>query len=141
MCMRDRAIPGATADTYTLPAADPTNNGDSYSCVISNFANATAHSVTSSTATLTVVPNLAPPLAILHETKDGNPGAAQPSQRDNYTGTVGTSFETGQAGAIVTQLGYYDVYNDGLYQQHHVALYNASGSVMLGLVIVPSGTG
>ncbi|HZM01922.1 MAG TPA: immunoglobulin domain-containing protein [Candidatus Saccharimonadales bacterium] len=135
------AIPGATADTYTLPAADPTNNGDSYSCVISNFANATAHSVTSSTATLTVVPNLAPPLAILHETKDGNPGAAQPSQRDNYTGTVGTSFETGQAGAIVTHLGYYDVYNDGLYQQHHVALYNASGSVMLGLVIVPSGTG
>ena len=132
-------ISGATTDTYSLAAAGLANNGDTYSCVVSNFANSTPNTVTSSSATLTVQPNAAPMAAILHETKEANPTAALGSQRDDYNGVVGTAFQSGPAGALVTHLGYYDVYGDGLTTAHNVGVFNASGSTMLASVSVPPG--
>ena len=46
--------------------------------------------------------------------RDGN--------RDNYTGTVGGSFQVGATPVPVTHLGYYDMNNDGLNQSHRVGI-------------------
>jgi len=130
-------IAGATGNRLNLAAVALSNNGDVYTCVVSNFANSTPNVVTSSSATLTVLPNVALPVAFLHETKDANPSVASGSQRDNYSGVVGTSFTTGSAGAIVTHLGFYDVYGDGLSSNHNVGIFNATNSALVASVVVP----
>ncbi|MGI8966594.1 MAG: LamG-like jellyroll fold domain-containing protein, partial [Limisphaerales bacterium] len=99
-------IPGATNYLFNLPAASITNNGDSYSVGVSNFTSSGPHTVTSSSATLTVIASQAPPPQFLHETRDGN--------RDNYVGTVGGLFLTGSTAPPVTHLGFYDLNRDGL---------------------------
>jgi hypothetical protein len=118
-------VAGATSDFYTISAVSSTNNGDSYSCTVSNNTGS-ANVQTSAAATLAVVPNVAPPPSILHETKSANPAAAIGGQRDEYNGTVGCAFQVGSAGAIVTHLGFYDVYGDGLNRDHTVSLYSAT---------------
>jgi Concanavalin A-like lectin/glucanases superfamily/Immunoglobulin domain len=133
-------IPGATTDTYTVAAAGLADNG-TYTCTVSNFVNSAPHSQTSSTATLTVAANAALPMAILYETKDANPTAAVGNQRDNYDGTVGGIFQVGAAGALVTHLGYYDVYGDGLNRSHTVSLYPGNAPpTPVASVTVPAGT-
>jgi hypothetical protein len=134
-------VPGATGNTFTIAAAALSNNGDTYSCVVSNFANATPNALTSSAVTLNVFANQAPPARVLHETKDGNPTAALANQRDNYSGVVGGIFQVGSAGASVTHLGYYDAAGDGLNVPHNVGLFSADGSALIGSVSVPAGTG
>jgi Concanavalin A-like lectin/glucanases superfamily/Immunoglobulin domain/Immunoglobulin I-set domain len=129
-------IPGATANTFNLTAVSMANNADSYSCVVSNFAGATPHAITSSSATLTVIPNQAPPAQFLHETRDGN--------RDNYntatSGQVGGLFTSGATPVPVTHLGFYDLNKDGLFKDHHVGIFNSSGLTLLASVVVPAGT-
>jgi hypothetical protein len=129
-------IPGATGKLYTLAAAGTANNGDVYSCVVSNFAGATGHTLASSGATLTVVPNQALPMQFLHETRDGN--------RDNYntasSGIVGGLFASGATPVPVTHLGFYDFNNDGLNRDHHVGIFAADASTLLASVTVPAGT-
>ena len=51
------AISGATNASYTTPATTTTNSGTNYECVVSNLAG----TVTSSAATLSVNPAIAPP--------------------------------------------------------------------------------
>lgn len=142
------SIPGATSDSYTLAAVALANGGDQYSCIISNNTG-TPNVVTSSTATLTVTPNVAPPFVVLHETKDANPSLASGSQRDNYDGTIGALFQVGAAGAIVTHLGMYDVYGAydggqaagaGLQRDHLISLYSGDGSTLIASNDVPAGT-
>ena len=135
-------IPGATTDTYSIQAVALANNGDAYSCTVSNNTGS-PHVQTSSTATLTVVANVAPPPSLLHETRSANPSAAIGGQRDDYDGTVGTAFQVGPSGAIVTHLGYYDVNGDGLNRDHLVSLYNqlsATQTVLVASVEVPAAT-
>jgi len=126
-------IPGATTDTYSLAAVALTNNGDVYVCTVSN---ATTAAFASSSATLTVVANQAAPVAIYHETKDSASGSA----RDNYSGVVGSYFEAGAAGALVTHLGYYDYEGHLLNVNHRVGIFNANGSTILGYVTVSNFT-
>jgi hypothetical protein len=132
-------IPGATSDTYFIAAVALTNNGDTFSCTVSNFAGAIPHVVNSSGAPLTVLPNVAIPSSVLHETKEPNPTAATSGQRDNYSGVVGAIFQAGSAGAVVTHLGFEDVYGDGLNVNHRVGLFSADGSTIVGYVTVPPG--
>lgn len=54
---------------------------------------------------------------------------------------MGTSFQVGSAGAIVTHLGYYDVNGDGLNVDHLVSIYSGSSTNPVTAVIVPAGTG
>jgi hypothetical protein len=130
-------ISGATADTYLIAAVGSTNNGDTYSCVVSNFANSTPNTVTSSAATLTVVPNVAAPAAALHETREADPTGTGNTIRDNFFGSVGGSFQVGSAGAIVTHLGFYDVYGDGFARTHSVGLF--SGTTLISAVTNAAG--
>jgi Concanavalin A-like lectin/glucanases superfamily/Immunoglobulin domain/Immunoglobulin I-set domain len=129
-------IAGATDKLFTLAVASMANNGDLYSCVISNFAGATPHTVTSANATLTVIPNQALPAQFLHETRDGN--------RDNYntasSGIVGGLFTSGNTPVPVTHLGFYDMNKDGLNRDHHVGIFSADASTLLCSVTVPAGT-
>jgi hypothetical protein len=115
------------------------NNGDTYSCTVSNNTGS-PNVLTSAAATLTVVPNVALPPAVLYETKSANPTAALASQRDEYDGVVGGTFTVGSAGAVVTHLGFYDVYGDGLNHDHTVSIWNSGGSVQVATVDVPIGT-
>ncbi|HEU5123948.1 MAG TPA: LamG-like jellyroll fold domain-containing protein [Verrucomicrobiae bacterium] len=124
------AIAGATNRLYTIASASSANNGDDYSVVVSNLTT----SVTSSAATLTVTPNQAPAFQVLYERRDGN--------RDNYTGTIGGSFQVGATPVPVTHLGYYDMNNDGLNQSHRVGIWPANGGATpIASVTVPAGTG
>ncbi|MDB6123211.1 MAG: Immunoglobulin I-set domain protein [Pedosphaera sp.] len=129
-------IPGATANTFNLTAVTMANNAESYSCVVSNFTSSTPHTLTSSSATLTVVPNQAPPAQFLRETRDGN--------RNNYntatSGQVGGLFTSGATPGPVTHLGFYDLNKDGLFKDHHVGIFNSSGLTLLASVVVPAGT-
>jgi len=135
-------IAGATADTYAIAAVASSNNGDTYSCVVSNFTG-TPNTVTSGTGTLTVIPNVAAPLATLHETKEANPTAAIGAQRDDYPSAavgnaiVGGSITVGSAGAVVTHFGFYDVYGDGLNGSHWVGVY--SGNTLIASNQIPTG--
>jgi hypothetical protein len=128
-------IIGATSDTLSLPAASLADNGAAYSCVVSNFTG-TANVLTSSAATLTVLPNQMPPRQVLYETKDAN---AATSSRNDQTSAVGTEFVTGPAGALVTHLGMYDAYGDGLNTSHQVGLFLAQNSNLIAEVTVPAG--
>ncbi len=145
------ALAGATTDTYALQSPTMANNGDQYSCVVSNNTGS-PHAVTSSTATLTVTPNVASPFIVFHETKDANPAATGNGIRDNYDGTVGALFKTGAGGAVVTHLGMYDVYGaygDGLSTQtngpglqtnHLISIYSGDGATLMTSAMVPMGT-
>ena len=133
-------VPGATSDFYTISAVSSTNNGDSYSCTVSNNTGS-PNVQTSASATLTVAPNVAPPPSILHETRSANPYGSGNGVRDNYDGTVGCAFQVGSAGAIVTHLGYYDVNGDGLIRDHTVSLYSATSPYPLVVSVdVPAAT-
>ena len=135
-------IPGATTDTYSIQAVASTNNADAYSCTVSNNTGS-PNVQTSSAATLTVVANVAPPPSLLHETRSANPYGSGNGVRDNYDGTVGTAFQVGPSGAIVTHLGFYDVYGDGLNKDHTVSLYqqvSPSSATLVASVDVPAGT-
>jgi hypothetical protein len=123
-------IPGATNNVLELVAS--LENGGNYSCVVSNFANGSAHSVTSDNATLTVTPNQGSSAQFLHETRDGN--------RINFAGSVGGQFQVGSTDAVVTHLGFYDANNDGLAESHQVAIFAADGDAPLVTVTVPTGT-
>lgn len=129
-------ISAATNKLYTLAAASTSNNGDVYSCVISNFAGATAHTLASANATVTVIPNQALPAQFLHETRDGT--------RDNYnsasSGIVGGLFTSGSTPVPVTHLGFYDMNKDGLNRDHRVGIFSADATTLLASVTVPAGT-
>jgi hypothetical protein len=112
--------------------AYPTNNADVYSCVVSNFANGSPHTLTSASATLTVTPNQ----AAVPEALYSYPGIGA---RDNYDGMVGGIFEIGATPAKVTHLGYY-LANAALNYSHHVDIFSADGSTILAEVLV-GGTG
>ena len=67
--------------------------------------------------------------------------------QNGWTGTLGEAFATYQAGSVVTHLGYYDSFGDGLANSHTVNLFlsTSSGgsggpSSILASVVVPSGT-
>jgi hypothetical protein len=130
-------IAGATTDTYSIAAVAAANNGDTYTCVASNFANATPNTITSTPASLTVVPNVVPPPTALHETKEADPAATGNGIRDNFTGSVGGSIQANQAGAVVTHLGFYDVYQEGLARTHNVGIF--SGNTLVASVLIPAG--
>lgn len=129
-------IGGATANTFTIPAASLSNNGDVYACKVSNISGGVTNLVTSANATLSVTPNLAPAPQVLRETRDGT--------RDNYStttsGIVGGTFTTGNNPTPVTHLGYYDMNKDGLVKDHHVGIFAANGTTLIGSVVVPAGT-
>ena len=72
-------IAGATQSAYTLAAAALTNQGDTFSCVVSNNTPAPT-TASSATVSLTVLPNAAQPASYLHETPTG--------QRNNHSGMV-----------------------------------------------------
>jgi hypothetical protein len=66
----------------------------------------------------------------------------------DYSGTVGTAFTVGPNPLLVTALGYYDGPNsassspgDGLLDSHGVAIWNATGTMMLASAVVPAGVG
>lgn len=128
-------IAGATANTYLLASATMANNGDNFTCIVSNFSGGSSHAITSSPALITVTPNQAPPAQFLHETRDGI--------RDNYntasSGEVGGLFTAGANGAVVTHFGFYDMNKDGLNRAHRVGLFNTSGSNVV-FATVPAGT-
>ncbi|HSU57660.1 MAG TPA: LamG-like jellyroll fold domain-containing protein [Candidatus Dormibacteraeota bacterium] len=128
-------IPGATGDSYAIAAVSMANNGDTYSCVVSNFANSTPNTVTSGTATLTVLPNVVAAAGALHETKESDPTTT--AGRNNFTGSVGGFFQTSAAGAVVTHLGFYDLNQDGLNRTHNVGIYNSNTLVVS--VLLPAG--
>jgi hypothetical protein len=125
-------IAGANTSSYTLPVAYSTNNNDAYSCVVSNFANGSPHTLTSASATLTVTPNQASVPEALYS-------FAGLGTRDNYSGMVGGTFQVGATPAKVTHLGYY-LANASLNYPHHVDIFSADGSTILAEVFV-SGAG
>lgn len=137
------AIPGATTNTFSL-IASLANNGEVFSCLVSNFTSSVSYTTNSSNAILTVIPNLAYPQEFLHgfNNKLGN---------NTYGGQQGGQFVTGNSPVQVTHLGFYawpaNTTTNGTNitcvltnTSHYVGLYNASGSVLLGSVLVPVGT-
>jgi len=134
------AVTGATATNYTIATASPTNNGDTYFCIASNNISGTGYADTSSSATLTVVPNFAAPQAFLH-------GAKPNTATNNFSGLVGGTFTVGNNTPLVTHLGYYaSQFTDAaktnamLSMDHHVGIFSADGSVLYGSVVVSAGT-
>ena len=105
-----------------------TNNNDAYSCVVSNFANGSPHTLASASATLTVTPNQASVPEALYS-------FAGLGTRDNYGGMVGGTFQVGAPPAKVTHLGYY-LANASLNYPHHVDIFSADGSTILAEVMV-----
>ena len=65
--------------------------------------------------------------------------------RNNYEGGVGVVFVTPAAGPIVNELGFFDADNDGLVNDHDVALWewdvDTGVQTEVAHVVVPSGTG
>ena len=126
-------IAGATSSAYTLAAAAATNNGDLYSCVVSNYANGSPHTLPSANAMLTVTPNQAPVAQLLFAPVTGT--------RDTYSGVVGGVFKVGATDALVTHLGYYITNGaTSLNFLHHVGIFSADGSTLLASVGVPDVT-
>jgi hypothetical protein len=136
------AIAGATASTYSL-VASLANNGEVFSCLASNYISSVPYTANSSNATLTVTPNLAQPQEFLHgfnSTLDNNP----------YGGQQGGQFVVGNNPVLVTHLGFYawpgnsttngSTITCTLSTDHHVGIYNADGSDLLGSVDVPAGS-
>ena len=137
------AVAGATASTFS-ETAQMANNGDIYSCCVTNTSCSTVYGV-SNYATLTVLPNLASATTaqFLHgywPTLDDNTGS----------GTEGGVFTIGNNNETVTYLGYYawggnttvsgNTSNCTLTVSHRVGIWNSSGSTLLGYVTVPAGS-
>ncbi len=133
-------ITGATSASYSMTAYQ-TNNGDAYSCVASNYLSSGPHIATSSGATLTVVPNLALPEAILHGAR------ATSASTNKYTGSVGGFIPIGNTAPVVTHLGYYasqftDAYktNATLSVDHLLGIYDQAHTAPYALVNIAAGT-
>jgi hypothetical protein len=75
--------------------------------------------------------------ATLHETREADPTGTGNGIRNNFAGSVGASFQVGAAGAIVTHLGFYDVYGDGLARTHNVGVF--SGTTLIASTTIPAG--
>jgi hypothetical protein len=125
------AIPGATSTNYTLAASAPTNNGDVYSCLASNYIAPNPYTATSSNATLTVLANYAQPQEFLHGQRS--------KATNNAAGTVGGQFTVGNTPVMVTHLGYFANGGTNLTLSHHVGIFSANGSVLYASTIVPAG--
>ena len=120
------AITGAMASTYTTPPAQASDTGTQFECVVSNVSEA----VTSNPATLTVRP----------------PGSATPfltseilgTVRNNFTGWVGMTIQTGSNPVVVNALGRIVV--SGNSASHLVKIVNGSTGADLqgGSVSVPT---
>ncbi|HWF19026.1 MAG TPA: immunoglobulin domain-containing protein [Verrucomicrobiae bacterium] len=131
------AIPGATNSSLSFVAAS-TNNGDVYSCLVSNNISST----NTANATLTVVANFAFPTEYLH----GNV-ATTPNNNNGFGGLVGGNFKTGTTPSLVTHLGFFAVNftdqtdtNAVLYGEHHVGIFSGDGKVLYASVDIQSGT-
>ena len=107
------------------------NNGDRYSCVVSNFANSSPHAITSASATLTVAPNRAPLAQVLF--------GPTPGYRDSHSGVVGGVFQAGDIATLVTHVGYYCA-NGFLNLPHNIGIWNEDGTSLLASQMVPAGT-
>ena len=129
-------IAGATNSVYTL-VAKAVNDGDTFSCTVSNYANGSPQTVTSDPATLTVLPNVALPQHLLYDVA----GKTDLTYRDDFTGVVGGSFQVGASDALVTHLGFYCTNAAGLNANHHVGIYDADSGQLVTSVDVPAGTG
>ncbi len=134
------SVTGAVNGTNFSETAQLANNGNVYSCLVSNNLAATPYTTSSSNATLTVIPNLALPQQILH-------GARANTATNNAAGSVGGQFTVGNSPVTVTHLGYYaSVFTDAnktngiLTQNHRVGIFSANTSVLYGYVTVPAGT-
>jgi hypothetical protein len=132
-------ITGATTNKFSISSASLTNDGDVYACVVSNFTSGISYVVTSSDATLTVVPNQALPQQFLH-------GRGNNLTTNSFSGLVGGEFKVGNTPALVTHLGYYATQftdanktNATLTSAHHVGIFSTDGKVLYGSVIVPAG--
>jgi len=137
------AVAGATNSSYTVTPVN-TNNGDVYSCLVSNYISLTPKTQVSSNAVLTVTYNLAYPQVFLH-------GYSTALGFNSYSGQVGGQFTTGNQPPLVTHLGYYawpaNSTTNGTNvtcvltnSAHYVGLYTGSGSALLGSVQIPQGT-
>src|ERR1035441_9546705 len=135
-------IPGATSPSYSI-TAQTMDNPAANSCHTSNNLSSGPHTATSAGATLTVLANLALPQQVLHGYKTG-------IGDNTYGGQQGGQFVVGSNPALVTHLGYYawpantttnaGVITCNLVGDHHVGLYNANGTALLGFVDVPAGS-
>jgi hypothetical protein len=135
-------IPGATSASYSI-TAQITDNAAVYSCLASNYLSSGPHTATSAGAILTVLANLALPQQVLHGYKTG-------IGPNTYGGQQGGQFVVGSNPVLVTHLGYYawpantttnaGVITCNLVGDHHVGLYNANGTTLLGFVDVPAGS-
>ncbi|MGD0260191.1 MAG: LamG-like jellyroll fold domain-containing protein [Verrucomicrobiota bacterium] len=135
------AVAGATSSTFS-ETAQMANNGDTYSCFVSNYVCSTANTASNS-ATLTVLPNVAPSTQqFLHgfwPSLDNNTG----------TGQGGGQFTVGNNNVTVTYLGYYawpanttvtgNTTNCTLAVNHHIGIYTANSSTLLTNVVIPAG--
>ena len=121
-------IPGATSTNYTF-FASLANNGDTYSCLASNLI--PPFTAASSSATLTVLPNLAQPQEFLHGYRS--------LATNNFSGLVGGHFTVGNSPVFVTHLGYFANGGTNLATDHHVGIFSADGSVLYASTIVPAG--
>jgi len=133
-------ITGATRTNYSLTAS-LSNNGEVYSCFVSNYISGVPYTAVSSNTTLTVIPNLALPQEILH-------GYNTNLSNNNFSGMVGGQFTVGSVPVTVTHLGYFAPVSQytasntcSLIQSHRVGIFNAGGTTLLGYVTVPAGSG
>jgi hypothetical protein len=136
------AIAGATSSTFS-ETAQMANNGDTYSCFVSNYLCSTAYTASNS-ATLTVLPNLAASTQLfLH-------GYYPALDNVNYAGQQGGQFTVGNNNVTVTYLGYYawpanttvtgNTTNCTLSAAHHVGIYTGNSATLLASVLVPAGS-
>jgi hypothetical protein len=119
------------------------NNGDTYSCFVSNYICGAANTASNS-ATLTVLPNLAASTQqFLH--------GYYPALDDNSgNGTEGGVFTVGNNNVTATYLGFYawpanttvsgNTSNCTLAASHRVGIWNTNGSTFLGYVTIPAGS-
>lgn len=147
------AIPGtATNDplSLTFPASYmlyPTlaNNGETFSAAASNNILSTPYTAASSPAILTVLPNQAYPQEFLHGAPPTNVFNSYSGLGNPQSGQVGGTVTIGSNSVVVTHLGYNAtglILNNqsALQRSHHISIYNAGGTQLLGYVIVPAGT-
>jgi hypothetical protein len=129
--------------SYSFFTAYPANNGNRYQVVASNYLSSTYY-VTSSVATVTVLPNLTYPQEFLHgppptNVFNSNGGLGSPGNNQ-----CGGRFAVGNQPVVVTHLGYDAVgliinNQASLQDNHDVTLYSATGT-LLGNVTVTNGT-
>ena len=133
-------ISGATSSTYAFTPTSA-NNSDVFTCFASNNISGTPNTVTSANATLTVTPNLAQgPIEYLHGAPPSNIAT------NNFTGTIGGVFQTGNNSPVVTHLGFFASQftdsaktNATLTSAHNVGLFSPDGATLYASVLVPSG--